>query len=172
MPDTHLIQTKRITGTQIQYYYVCHRKLWLFTHHVTMEQTYDVVYQGKILGETSYSREKKDLALDAGVVVDWLDVQDGVLHETKRGKSVEEAHRWQVKYYLWIARQKGINVSKGMINYPRLKRMEEVVLTGADVKRLEKITAEIHAIIHRETPPNRINKKFCRKCAYYELCWS
>ncbi len=31
-------------GTQINYYFVCQRKLWLFSHNLTMEHTSDTVY--------------------------------------------------------------------------------------------------------------------------------
>jgi len=170
--STETLYSARITGTQIQYYFVCHRKLWLFSNHITMEHTNDVVYQGKILGETSYDRKKKELEIDDRVVIDWLDVKEGVLHETKRGPSVEEAHRWQVKYYLRILQEKGIDVRKGIINYPRLKQTEEVALTDEDLVRLQEITTGINAIVQQEHMPDRISKKFCRKCAYYELCWS
>jgi CRISPR-associated exonuclease Cas4 len=30
---------------------------------------------------------------------------------------------------------------------------------------------EIEQIVASEKPPERINKKFCKTCSYYELCW-
>ncbi|MDK2979339.1 MAG: CRISPR-associated exonuclease Cas4, partial [Bacteroidales bacterium] len=32
-----------VRGTQINYYFVCKTKLWLFSHHIQMEQESDIV---------------------------------------------------------------------------------------------------------------------------------
>ncbi len=49
-----------ITGTQINYYFVCHRKLWLFCHHIQMEHTSEFVEMGSLLHEHSYIRKRKE----------------------------------------------------------------------------------------------------------------
>jgi CRISPR-associated exonuclease Cas4 len=43
-----------ITPTHINYYHVCHRKLWLFSHGIQMEHTSDLVSEGRLIHETSY----------------------------------------------------------------------------------------------------------------------
>lgn len=43
-----------ITGTILNYFMVCRRKLWLFAHGITMEQESDLVYEGKLIHESSY----------------------------------------------------------------------------------------------------------------------
>ena len=48
-----------ITGIMIYYYFVCKRKLWYFANEVNMEQNSELVSIGKILDETTYTREKK-----------------------------------------------------------------------------------------------------------------
>jgi CRISPR-associated exonuclease Cas4 len=45
-----------LTATHINYNIVCQRKLWLFSHDVVMEQTSDVVFEGKLIGENSYTQ--------------------------------------------------------------------------------------------------------------------
>jgi CRISPR-associated exonuclease Cas4 len=60
------------TGTQINYYYICHRKLWLFSHGLNMEQTSDAVYLGKMIGEESYDREKKEIQIDNLITIDFI----------------------------------------------------------------------------------------------------
>ncbi len=35
-----------ITGTQMNYYFLCHTKLWYFAHHIQMEQESDLVALG------------------------------------------------------------------------------------------------------------------------------
>ncbi len=44
----------QITATHINYYQICHRKVWLFANGIQMEHTSDTVYDGKLLHETSY----------------------------------------------------------------------------------------------------------------------
>lgn len=160
-----------VTGTQVNYYFVCKRKLWLFSHHITMEHTSDRVALGKLLGEERYPREKKDIDIDGKIRIDFLDVQGGVLHEVKHSPAVEEAHIWQVKYYLWYLKQKGIDGLTGEINYPRMRRKEKVFLTRQDEKELEHVLNSIEKVRNNEPMPDRINKKFCRKCSYFEFCW-
>ncbi|MCM8807893.1 MAG: CRISPR-associated protein Cas4, partial [Candidatus Omnitrophica bacterium] len=41
----------KITGTQVAYYIVCKRKLWLFSHQIEMEEFSDYVLIGKIISE-------------------------------------------------------------------------------------------------------------------------
>jgi len=70
------------TGTQVNYYFVCHRKLWLFSHGLDMEHTSDTVYMGKLIGEESFAREKKELLIDGFMKVDFIG-SDGLIHEIK-----------------------------------------------------------------------------------------
>ncbi|HOU97037.1 MAG TPA: Dna2/Cas4 domain-containing protein, partial [Bacteroidales bacterium] len=41
----------RITGTHFNYYLICQCKLWLFAKGITMENTSDLVYEGKLIHE-------------------------------------------------------------------------------------------------------------------------
>jgi len=50
-------------GIKVNYYYVCKRKLWLFSKGITMEQNSDRVLSGKIVHEDAYQREKRLLIL-------------------------------------------------------------------------------------------------------------
>lgn len=54
-----LIETVKIQGVKINYYYICKRKLWLFSKGITMEQHNDRVITGKLVHESSYTRVKK-----------------------------------------------------------------------------------------------------------------
>ena len=44
----------RVTGTAINYLFVCPRKLWFFQNHIEMEHTSDRVAMGQLLHEQSY----------------------------------------------------------------------------------------------------------------------
>jgi CRISPR-associated exonuclease Cas4 len=161
----------QITGTHINYYYVCKRELWYFSHNIQMEHTSDLVYLGKVIDESSYSREEKGIDIDGVINIDWLDDKTGIIHEVKKSDSVEKAHEMQVLYYLWYLKQKGVTGITGEIDYPKLKQKTIVLLTDEKGKELLIAMEEIEQIVASEKPPERINKKFCKTCSYYELCW-
>jgi hypothetical protein len=49
------------TGTQVNYYFICKRKLWLFSHGLEMEETSDLVLLGRLLHERGYQRKRKEV---------------------------------------------------------------------------------------------------------------
>jgi len=49
------------------------------------------------------------------------------IHETKKSKSFDKAHRLQVLYYIYYLKQKGVT-ARGEIDYPLLKRREDMEL--------------------------------------------
>lgn len=161
---------KQITGVMIYYYFVCQRKLWFFTNDVTMEQSSDLVSMGKIIDETSYSREKKNKLIDENINIDFLKDWK-VIHEVKKSRKIEEASKWQLKYYIWYLRQKAVDIEKGILDYPLLRKREEVYLTQEEETELVKILKKIEEITQLILPPETIKKTICKKCAYYELCY-
>jgi CRISPR-associated exonuclease Cas4 len=158
------------TGTQVNYYFVCHRKLWLFSHGLNMEHTSDTVYMGKLIGEETFVREKKELLIDGFMKVDFIG-SDGLIHEIKKSDRVEQAHEYQLLYYLYNLKKKGITNIRGEINYPRLRKKISVELTLEKEAKIWSILRGIQEIIHSEDIPERLKISFCRKCSYYELCW-
>lgn len=162
----------RITGTKVNYYFVCKRKLWLFSHQIEMEEESDLVAQGRLISENAYPEKRHELNIDGVIVMDFVEMQSGIIHEIKKSDKMEEAHLWQVKFYLWYLKTKGIEGITGELDYPKLKRRVTVTLTESDCQVLEQVAQEITAIEHQSTPPPKIDKKFCKNCAYYELCWA
>jgi CRISPR-associated exonuclease Cas4 len=158
------------TGTQVNYYFVCHRKLWLYSHGLDMEHTSDVVYMGKLISEESYPREKKELLIDGAIKIDFLG-RDGVIHEVKKSDRVEQAHEFQLLYYLFYLKQKGIGHVSGEINYPKLRKKIAINLTPEKEERLKAILNQMDVIIHQTVIPERLGMSFCKKCSYFELCW-
>ena len=58
----------QITGTHFNYYQICKRKLWLFANGINFEQTSDLVYEGKLIHESSYpqrSSKYEEVEIDA-----------------------------------------------------------------------------------------------------------
>ena len=75
-----------LTATHINYYHVCHRKLWLFANGIRMEHTSDVVAEGKLFGETTYpERAEKytEIEMD-GIKIDFYDAKNKVVHDVKK----------------------------------------------------------------------------------------
>jgi CRISPR-associated exonuclease Cas4 len=159
-----------VTGTLVNYYFHCRRQLWFFSHQITLEQESDMVYQGKIIHETSYDREKKEIEIDQ-VKIDFFDLRNKVLHEVKKSPSFQEGHVWQVYYYLYFLKQKGISDITGEIDYPKLRRTEKLVLTAEKEVQMETILADIDKIIKQPAPPSITHRpEVCKECSYYELC--
>ena len=116
-----------ITGTYFNYFLICHRKLWLFANGFTMESTSDLVYEGRLLHETSYPRRSdrfQEIEID-GIKIDYYDARRKIVHEVKKSDKHEIAHEWQLKYYLYVLEQNGIDGVTGYLNIPgytKLKR--------------------------------------------------
>ena len=158
-----------ITGVQVNYYFICKTKLWLFSHFASMEHTSDTVALGKLLHQGSYKREKElklgrislDFVKKRGIIV---------IHEVKKSRKLEKAHIYQLLYYLYYLKQKGIE-AVGEINYPLLRKKEKIELKDEHEREIKEILSEIASIIRMEKPPKPEKKKYCRKCSYFELCW-
>ncbi len=160
----------RVTGVMINYYFICKRKLWYFSHGIQMEQEHDNVIIGKLIDENSYGREKKHILIDGIINIDFMDGMK-VIHEVKKSKSIEEAAKWQLKYYIYYLKKKGIDGVKGVIDYPTLKQRVKIELTREDEVEVEKILEEIQEIVSDSKIPDLLNNKVCKSCAYYEMCY-
>ncbi|MCF8247590.1 MAG: CRISPR-associated protein Cas4 [Saprospiraceae bacterium] len=162
-----------ITATLINLYHVCHRELWLHANQIQMEQTSEVVADGKFIGDTTYEQrpEKYTQVELPGVKIDFYDAKNGVVHETKRSDKMEQAHVAQVKYYLYVLGQHGIAANYGILEYPKQRHTERVDLTDEDRRAIEVWKMEIEEIVGREVCPPVINKPFCKKCSYYDFCY-
>ncbi|HRI60775.1 MAG TPA: CRISPR-associated protein Cas4 [Saprospiraceae bacterium] len=166
--------TIRITASHIVYLLICHRKLWLFAGGIEMEHFSQNVLEGRLLHEISYPRRPSqyvEVELD-GIKIDFYDPHTRTVHETKRGRAIETAHRAQVQYYLFKLRQHGVPDAAGLIEYPDLRKTEPVApLTDADVLMIAGWEAEVQRIVAQETCPPVIKKPYCKQCAYFDLCY-
>jgi CRISPR-associated exonuclease Cas4 len=135
-----------------------------------MEDTNENVLLGKLIDENSYGREIKHIMIDETVNVDFIKNWK-VLHEIKKSKSIEEAAIWQIKYYLYFLGERGIKVEKGILDYPTLRKREEIKLEEGDKDKIKDILIEIEQITSKDRMPKVINEKICKSCAYYEYCY-
>ncbi len=159
-----------ITGTEVNYYLLCKRKLWLFSRGITMEHTSDNVFMGKLIDEHSYPRAQKEILIDGVVKIDFM--EDGVVHEVKKSNRMEEAHIGQLLYYIYCLRQKGVDIRKGIINYPKQRRTTEVELTEEKEAEIRRMIEQVLEVRNMETSPEALNAKICKKCGYEDFCYS
>lgn len=162
----------RVTGNMVNYFFVCKRKLWLFQHQIGFEQTSERVQLGSLLDKTSYQgRGSHHVMIDNLINIDMVENWQ-LIHEVKRSDAIEPAAIWQLKYYIYYLRKKGVKVSKGLLDYPRLKKCVKIDYTSEDQKQMEKCVSEIEQICKQATPPKPKFKPICKSCAFYEYCFS
>ena len=163
-----------ITGTHFNYYMICKRKLWLFASGITMESTSDLVSLGKLIHETTYpqrSERFKEVEIK-GIKIDFYDQKNKIIHEIKKSDKRQEAHIWQLKYYIYVLEQEGIEKVSGVLEYPKLRKTEEVYLSDIDREEIKHIMEQIENIIQSDDCPNKLPKTKCRNCSYSDFCWS
>lgn len=161
----------RTNGVKVNYFFVCKRKLWLYSKNLTMESSSDQVTLGRLLHDRSYRYlPKREIMLDNLIRIDLL-AGNEVVHEVKYSRKMEQAHRWQILYYLFYLKQLGIGNLKGEINYPKLRRKEEVSLTAEAEARMPTILKQIKEIEASPQPYPASFAPVCKRCSYIELCW-
>ncbi|MEM3504919.1 MAG: CRISPR-associated protein Cas4 [Archaeoglobaceae archaeon] len=156
-----------VRGTQVNYYFVCKTKLWLFSKNVSMEQESDLVKLGSLLQRQFFGREEKDVSIGP-IAIDVLRRGDEIeIVEVKKSDSIEKADYYQVLYYLYYLSKFGIK-AKGRISYPKKKKVIEVRLE--ENKAIEEVLEKIAETLAGEMPKPEY-KSYCRKCAYFEFCF-
>ena len=163
---------EEIIPTYVWYYYICRREVWLMSHHVKPNEDDKNVEIGRVLHENSYVRNKKEISLP-GMKLDVVTTEDGqtVVGEIKKSSRSLKAARMQLLYYLYKLRENKVD-AKGRLYFPREKKTLDVNLDSASITEIEDAIYEIRNIIRRPTPPKPEKIRFCRNCAYRELCWS
>jgi CRISPR-associated exonuclease Cas4 len=138
-----------------------------------MEHTSDLVYEGKLIHETSYpQRSEKFEELEiGGVKIDFYDVKNKVVHEIKKSNKLEDAHLWQLKYYMYVLEQNGVNGISGVLEYPTLRKTMKICLSDADREYIKDLLNKINGVMESEISPPIERKKYCGKCSYYEFCY-
>lgn len=161
---------KDITGVEVYYYFVCERKLWYYNHHISMEHNSEDVAIGKSIDEKHYMDEEKHITIRDTICIDFIQGEN-VIHEVKKSKIMEEATIEQIKYYLWYLQDEGVENLKGIVNYPLLRKSKHIELTKEDTEEIKNNLDRIREINQMKQPPQRIRKKICKQCAYFDLCF-
>jgi len=138
-----------------------------------MEHTSDLVFEGKLIHEESYpqrSEKYEEIELD-GIKVDFYDAKNRIIHEIKKSDKVEAAHEWQVKYYIYVFERNGIEGVRGILEYPIMRKREDVMLSEVDRDRIREMEKEIIGLLENEVCPPALHTKICKNCSYYEFCY-
>lgn len=155
-----------ITGVEVNYYFVCKKKLWYFAHGIQMEHESGAVLIGMEIQKDLYNRNKKEI--DIGPVKIDLYKKD-MIAEVKKSQNLEEAHIWQLKYYIYYLEKLGIH-KQGVLIFVEQRKRIPIVLDEDSKEKLEKILQDIKRINQLPTPPKVKEKSYCKSCSYYKLC--
>ncbi|MFN3337864.1 MAG: CRISPR-associated protein Cas4 [Thermomicrobium sp.] len=170
-------ESNHITGTLIWYVAICSRQAWLMAHAIEPYHDHELLALGRLLAESAYPRERKELSLP-GMKVDVLrrrtadlDEEEAfVIGEVKRSPRAQHAQRLQLGYYLLRLREAGLHV-RGELRYPEQRRVEPVELTPELEADVRQAIAQVQALLALPTPPPPVRIPACTNCAYYEFCW-
>jgi len=127
--------------------------------------------EGKLIQRKSFSKEKKNIIIDGNIAIDFKKGRGNfTVFEIKKSRKMSKASRYQLYFYLWYLKKKGIN-AMGILTYPEERRREHIVLTPDIERELERIIVDILEISKMESPPKPRRKRYCKKCSYHDLCW-
>lgn len=161
----------KVNGTLMNYYIHCPRQCYLHAHRLNLENNSEDVKVGKALHESKYLNDANaEIAID-NIRLDKLTKE--YLTEAKKSDADVEASRWQLIFYLYKLKEKGIE-RKGKLEFIQKNKEKKTIIIELDnqleTELLIKIT-EIEKILKSEQVPSVIEKKHCKKCAYYEYCY-
>lgn len=162
----------KISGTLIWYYFICKREVWFIAHEITPFQDDPFLEIGRILHSESYYRERKEIEMER-IKFDILKKENNnlVVAEIKKSSKFLKAAEMQVCFYLYNLKKKKIEAT-GEILIPKEKKKIKVILDKEKVNELKNAFSKIIEIVKMEKPPAVNKTKFCRVCAYRELCFA
>ncbi len=160
-----------LTATLLGYFGVCPREAWLMGHALDPFPDHELLVLGRLLQETSYPQERKEVALP-GMRLDLLTQgrHTLVVAEVKRSSGQREAHLLQLGYYLLRLREMGVE-AQGELRYPKEKRVERVTLTQELEARVREAERALTELLQKPAPPPPKRIPACSGCAYFEFCF-
>ena len=153
---------------------ICPRQAWLMSRNLTADQHTAFLEIGRLISETSFLKEKKEIFLaDMHAKIDMITKKDGDLFvcEIKKSSRTLNTGILQLKYYLYLLKEKGLNY-KGIIKIPKERKSMEIELTDKDISIIEEKLKLSTDILAKETPPKAKRLNICPKCAHFEFCWA
>ncbi len=77
----------------------------------------------------------------------------------------------ELKYYIYVLEKAGIKGLTGILEYPRLRKKSEVLLSEVDIEEIKYAEKKTIEIYNSEKCPDPINSRICKKCFYYDFCY-
>lgn len=159
-----------VNGTLINYYVHCKRQCYLHASKINLEDNSENVKIGKALHETKM-RESSDyeIAID-NIKIDRM-TKDYVI-ETKKSDADVDAAKWQLVYYLYILKSKGI-IRKGKLEFIEKNKVKSSQLIELDAQleaELMEMIVQLETLINSDSVPEATLTSKCKKCAYYYYC--
>ena len=141
-------------------------------HQLEPDEDDENILIGRIIGEHSYKREKKEIDL-GNVKFDLMRTENGevVVGEIKKSSRFIESASKQLLYYLLQLKRMGID-ARGELLIPEERKKIDVSLDENSEKEILEAVREIEQIAVADCPPKPVRGKYCRKCAYSEFCWA
>jgi CRISPR-associated exonuclease Cas4 len=166
------VHENRVSGTLVWYYHICRRQVWLIAHQLTPDAEDPNLFLGRLIDQTSYAREKKELVVGSSKM-DVYRFADGhlLVGEVKKSSRSRKSARMQLAFYLKELAAHGVQ-AQGELRFPAERARETVVLDAPTVAEVEETEREILRIIYQEKPPPPEKCRYCRRCAYAEFCWA
>ena len=163
---------EEVSGVLFQMYGICKRQVWLMAHKLVPDQENTYMELGKLIGESSFNRDKKKIMLE-NIELDIIRSNDGdlVIGEVKKSSKALHSARLQLSYYLYRLKQKGIQ-AKGLLLVPKEKKKEEIILNDEREREIVAILNEIYQIMQKPKPQDPVKIRYCKSCAYLEFCWA
>lgn len=164
-----------VRGYELNAFAICPRKCWFLQRQMMMEPHSPYVELGRLIHQETLSQPPRRETAFTEVPIEGfarLDKLAGELvYEIKRSPRKAEAHRLQLLYYLYLLRERGLNL-KGVLYYPEQNRREIVELDEAGLQTLQRALDALMQLREQPLPP-QVPKpmSICRTCAYQELCW-
>lgn len=139
-----------------------------------MEQNSETVSIGKQIEDNSYKNknEKYKEILIEGSKIDRYDPKTYTLHEVKKSNKMEDSHIAQLKYYIYLLQKNNIKIKKAIIDYPKLKKNKIIEVESVDDKEIKSWLFEIEGICNLKVCPDLLNEPICKKCSYFDFCYS
>lgn len=161
----------KVNGTLMNYYIHCPRQCYLHAHRLNLENNSEDVKIGKALHEIKYlNDENAEIAIE-NIRLDKLTKE--YLTETKKSDADVEASRWQLIFYLYKLKEKGIE-RKGKLEFVQKNKEKKTVIIELNAQLEKELFIkinEIESLLESEQVPDVVEKKHCKKCAYYEYCY-
>ena len=88
----------------------------------------------------------------------------------QKSKAMNETTIYQVLYYIYYLKNKGIE-GAGIVHYMDNHIQRKVILNEYYENKIKQVIRDIAEIKGLKKPPQKVKRKACTKCSYYELCF-